>query len=85
MKEITFSRATSYSDNIIANVFEGISLGFKFSQSQLFAVMQSVLYNLVQPFTRDPELGKMYGARFIQRPLLIIDEIVETLTSNKLH
>ena len=27
----------------------------------------------------------MYGGRFIQRPLLIIDEIVETLTSNKLH
>lgn len=71
---------TGYSDNIISNVFEGISLNFNFTQNQLFGVLQSVRDNLVKPFTHEYSYEKMYGARFLQRPLLVIDQIVKSKT-----
>lgn len=32
LKNMTFAKMTGYSDNIIANLFEGISLNYKFTQ-----------------------------------------------------
>lgn len=53
VKNLTYAKMTGYSDNIIANIFEGIDMGVRFSQNQLMEILQSVQYNLVKPFTHE--------------------------------
>merc|ERR1719240_986343 len=68
LKNLTFNKMTSYSDNIIANVFEGITLNHKFSQQEMYQIMQSVQFNLVKPYSNTPSIEQMYSSRYLQRP-----------------
>ena len=73
LKNMTFAKMTGYSDNIIANLFEGIALNYKFTQQQMYQILQSVELNLVKPYSTQAPIEQLYGSRFLQRPLLIME------------
>ena len=42
LKNLTFAKMTGYSDNIFANMFEGIPLDHNFTQQELYYILQSI-------------------------------------------
>jgi hypothetical protein len=54
-----------------------------FSHKQLFDVLHSLKLALINPFVTDKQISKMYATRFLQRPLMLMDQIVFNKKNNK--
>lgn len=49
LKNLTFSQISSYADNVLANTFEGVYMGRKFSNKELRASFEIVKWVLTEP------------------------------------
>ena len=83
IQQLTFERLSSFSDSITTRIFEGFKMNHDFSHKQLFNVLHSLKLNLINPFRIDKEISKMYASRFLQRTLMLMDQIVFKKQINK--
>lgn len=76
IQNITFSQLSSYADNILANKFEGVDMGYDFSERQMRAAFEVSKWALTEPLQHERETSEMYASRFLSRPFKLMNDIV---------